>query len=121
MNTLTDPAEIDLYEFPWQAPLTEVEAGCFGDRRFNEVIQPDSLSVLERKLFEANPDDFAWAQSRLQDLPDYLTKYFVTRYISVFEKLGRKEANIYLRERMAPATETRAKGLRKIQQTADHA
>ncbi|MBY7970832.1 replication endonuclease [Vibrio fluvialis] len=113
MNTLTAPAEIDLYEFPWQAPLTEVEAGCFGDRRFNEVIQPESLSVFERKLFEANPDDFAWAQSRIQDLPDYLTKYFVTRYISVFEKLGRQEANIYLRERMAPATERAQKVLEK--------
>ncbi|TOY94188.1 replication endonuclease [Vibrio fluvialis] len=113
MENLKVPAEIDLYEFPWQAPLTEVEAGCFGDRRFNEVIQPESLSVLERKLFEANPDDFAWAQSRIQDLPDYLTKYFVTRYISVFEKLGRKEANIYLRERMAPATERAQKVLEK--------
>ncbi|EKO3466782.1 replication endonuclease, partial [Vibrio fluvialis] len=113
MDTLTEPAEIELYDFPWQAPLTEVEAGCFGDRRFNEVIQPESLSVLERKLFEANPDDFAWAQSRIQDLPDYLTKYFVTRYISVFEKLGRKEANIYLRERMAPATERAQRVLEK--------
>ncbi|MDC5720592.1 replication endonuclease [Vibrio europaeus] len=105
MKSLIEPTEIDLYDFPWQAPLTEVEAACFGSRRYNTIIEPDDLSVLERKLFDANPDDFEWAKDKIKDLPDYLTKYFVTRYVSVFEKKGRKDANIFLRERMGPAAE----------------
>ncbi|ROV60189.1 replication endonuclease [Vibrio ponticus] len=113
MNTLIEPTEIDLYDFPWQAPLTEVEAGCFGSRRYNSIIEPDDLSVLERKLFDANPDDFEWAKDKIKDLPDYLTKYFVTRYVSVFEKKGRKDANIFLRERMGPAAERALLVLRK--------
>ncbi|MEZ9698933.1 replication endonuclease [Vibrio sp. 10N.261.46.E12] len=113
MNTLIEPTEIDLYDFPWQAPLTEVEAGCFGSRRYNSIIEPDDLSVLERKLFDANPDDFEWAKDKIKDLPDYLTKYFVTRYVSVFEKKGRKDANIFLRERMGPAAERALMVLRK--------
>ncbi|ULF83371.1 replication endonuclease [Vibrio alginolyticus] len=113
MNTLTEPTEIDLYDFPWQAPLTEVEVGCFAARRYNTIVEPDDLSVLERKLFEANPEDFEWARERIKDLPDYLTKYFVTRYISVFEKKSRREANIFLRERMGPAAERALMVLRK--------
>lgn len=113
MNILIEPTEIDLYDFPWQAPLTEVEAGCFGSRRYNTIIEPDDLSVLERKLFDANPDDFEWAKDKIKDLPDYLTKYFVTRYVSVFEKKGRKDANIFLRERMGPAAERALMVLRK--------
>lgn len=113
MNNLTELTEIGLYDFPWQAPLAEVEAGCFGSRRYNTIIEPDDLSVLERKLFDANPDDFEWAKDKIKDLPDYLTKYFVTRYISVFEKKGRKDANIFLRERMGPAAERALMVLRK--------
>ncbi|EGR3037042.1 replication endonuclease [Vibrio parahaemolyticus] len=113
MNTLTEPTEIDLYDFPWQAPLTEVEVGCFAARRYNTIVEPDDLSVLERKLFEANPEDFEWARERIKDLPDYLTKYFVTRYISVFEKKSRREANIFLRERMGPAADRALMVLRK--------
>lgn len=100
-------------KFPWRAPLTEVEAGCFGARRYNTIIEPDDLSVLERQLFEANPDDFKWAQSKIDKLPTYLTKYFVTRYISVFEKKGRREANIFLRERMGSAADRAIMVLRK--------
>ena len=113
MKSLIEPTEIDLYDFPWQAPLTEVEAGCFGSRRYNTIIEPDDLSVLERKLFDANPDDFEWAKDKIKDLPDYLTRYFVTRYISVFEKKSRREANIFLRERMGPAAERALMVLRK--------
>ncbi|XYB96816.1 replication endonuclease [Vibrio parahaemolyticus] len=100
-----------LHVFP-QAPKTIMDA-CFGARRFDESQEPDDLSVLERKLFEANPDDFEWAKDKIQGLPDYLTKYFVTRYISVFEKKGRRDANIFLRERMGPAAERALMVLRK--------
>lgn len=129
MKSLTEPTEIELLDldkfgfdhdykraaslacqswgslhvFP-QVPKTLADA-CFGARRFDESQEPDDLSVLERKLFEANPDDFEWTKGKIQGLPDYLTKYFVTRYISVFEKKGRREANIFLRERMGPAAD----------------
>ncbi|MEZ9776398.1 replication endonuclease [Vibrio sp. 10N.261.54.A5] len=75
--------------------------------------EPEGMSVTERKIFEANPEDFEWARERIKDLPDYLTKYFVTRYVSVFEKKGRKDANIFLRERMGPAAERALMVLRK--------
>lgn len=75
--------------------------------------EPEGMSVTERKLFEANPEDFEWARERIKDLPGYLTKYFVTRYISVFEKKSRREANIFLRERMGPAAERALMVLRK--------
>ncbi|EGR3202519.1 replication endonuclease [Vibrio parahaemolyticus] len=75
--------------------------------------EPEGMSVIERKLFDANPEDFEWARERIKDLPDYLTKYFVTRYISVFEKKSRREANIFLRERMGPAAERALMVLRK--------
>lgn len=75
--------------------------------------EPEGMSVTERKLFEANPEDFEWARERIKDLPDYLTKYFVTRYISVFEKKSRREANIFLRERMGPVAERALMVLRK--------
>ena len=113
MKTLIEPTEIDLYDFPWQAPLTAVEGGCFGSRRYHSIIEPDDLSVQERKLFDANPDDFKWAREQIKDLPDYLTKYFVTRYISVLQKEGRRVANIFLRERMGPAAERALMVLRK--------
>ncbi|MCG9228073.1 replication endonuclease [Vibrio diabolicus] len=100
-----------MHVFP-QAPKTLADA-CFGARRFDELQEPDDLSVLERKLFEANPDDFEWTKGKIKDLPDYLTKYFVTRYISVFEKKGRREANIFLRERMGPAADRAVMVLRK--------
>ncbi|ENY6471915.1 replication endonuclease [Vibrio parahaemolyticus] len=100
-----------MHVFP-QAPKTLADA-CFGARRFDDSQEPDDMSVLERKLFEANPDDFEWAKDKIQGLPDYLTKYFVTRYISVFEKKGRREANLFLRERMGPAAERALMVLRK--------
>jgi hypothetical protein len=113
MKSLSYYQPVTPLKFKWAAPLTEVEVGCFAARRYNEIVEPDDLGVLERKLFEANPEDFEWAQERIKDLPDYLTKYFVTRYISVFEKKSRREANIFLRERMGPAAERAAMVLRK--------
>lgn len=98
---------------PWQAPLTPVEEGCFAARRYNKTIEPEDLTVLERKLFEANADDFKWAQEKIKDLPDYLVKYFVTRYINVLEKEDRKAANTFLRDRMGPAANRAIMVLRK--------
>ncbi|MFB1072323.1 replication endonuclease [Vibrio diabolicus] len=113
MKSLSYYQPVTPLKFKWAAPLTEVEVGCFAARRYNEIVEPDDLGVLERKLFEANPEDFEWARERIRDLPDYLTKYFVTRYISVFEKKSRREANIFLRERMGPAADRALMVLRK--------
>jgi len=113
MKSLSYYQPVTPLKFKWAAPLTEVEVGCFAARRYNEIVEPDDLGVLERKLFEANPEDFEWARERIKDLPDYLTKYFVTRYISVFEKKSRREANIFLRERMGPAADRALMVLRK--------
>jgi hypothetical protein len=100
-------------KFKWAAPLIAVEEGCFSARRFNSTVEPDDLSVLERKLFDTNPEDFEWARGKIQDLPDYLTKYFVNRYVSVFDKKGRREANVFLRERLGPAADRAVMVLRK--------
>ncbi len=105
MNTLIEPTEIDLYDFPWQARSTEVEAGCFAFRRYNDPVEPDELTVQQRRIFEANPADFAWVQQQFKALPDYLIKYFVDRYLTEFSNNGRKAANIYLRTKIKPATE----------------
>lgn len=102
---LTEPTEIDLYEFPWQAPLTEVEAGCFASRFDEYQVEPDDLSVLERQLFEVNPRDHEWRKKFFHDVPTYLAKYFAKRYIDIFEKTGAKDANTFLRQKMQPATE----------------
>ncbi|MFH4586447.1 replication endonuclease [Vibrio alginolyticus] len=102
-------------KFPWQAPLTPVEEGCFGARRYNEVIEPEEMSVIERKLFEANPRDFEWCRKQFEGLPEYLVKYFATRYITACtkpltqsdKKAGfnnqQQKANTFLREKMRPA------------------
>ncbi|MBF4238178.1 replication endonuclease, partial [Vibrio anguillarum] len=65
--------------------------------------EPENLSVIECKLYEANKQDFEWYRSYFADLPDYLTKYFVNRYLAIFKKEGNREANTFLREKMEPA------------------
>ncbi|HCM0858540.1 TPA: replication endonuclease [Vibrio parahaemolyticus] len=92
-----------LHVFP-QAPKTLVDA-CFGSRRFDEVQEPDDLSVLERQLFEVNPRDHEWRKKFFHDVPAYLAKYFAKRYIDIFEKTGANDANTFLRQKMQPATE----------------
>ncbi|MDC0611914.1 replication endonuclease [Vibrio sp.] len=100
-----------LHVFP-QKPVSLSDA-CFGYRRYEDIVEPEDLTVFERKVFDANPADFKWVQERIKGLPDYLTKYFVTRYISTFEKKGRKTANIFLRDRLGPSAERALMVLRK--------
>ncbi|BBL91806.1 hypothetical protein VroAM7_44590 [Vibrio rotiferianus] len=129
MNTTKEPTEIELLDldkfgfdhdykraaslacqswgsmhvFP-QPPKTIADA-CFGARRFDEVQEPDDLSVLERQLFEVNPRDHEWRKKFFHDVPAYLAKYFAKRYIDTFEKTGANDANTFLRQKMQPATE----------------
>ena len=65
--------------------------------------EPDGLTVIERKLYEANKVNFEWCRTYFVDLPEYLAKYFVNRYLSILNKEGRRAANTFLREKMTPA------------------
>ncbi|TCT61904.1 replication endonuclease [Vibrio crassostreae] len=67
--------------------------------------EPEGMSVTERKLYDVNPRDHEWRKQFFNDLPEYLVKYFATRYISICEKKSFKDANIFLRERMRPASD----------------
>ncbi|MBN3492047.1 replication endonuclease [Vibrio neptunius] len=108
MRHRIEPAEIDQYDFPWQAPLVAIDErdACIKPSYHpKKQVEPDDLSVVERRLFEANPRDFEWISDRIKDLPDYLTKYFVRRYVDLCEKGGYQKANTYLRTKVAPASE----------------
>ncbi|MCG6368927.1 replication endonuclease [Vibrio fluvialis] len=65
--------------------------------------EPDNLTVIERKLYNANKLDFEWYRTYFADLPSYLTKYFANRYLAILKKSGNRAANIFLREKMHPA------------------
>ncbi len=73
-----------------------------GQRSFIEK-EPDDLTVIERKLYNANKLDFEWYRTYFSDLPDYLTKYFANRYVAILKKDGNRAANSFLREKMHPA------------------
>ncbi len=92
-----------MHVFP--QPLKTIADACFGARRFDEMQEPDDLSVLERQLFEVNPRDHEWRKKFFHDVPAYLAKYFAKRYIDIFEKTGANDANTFLRHKMQPATE----------------
>ncbi|WP_456297292.1 replication endonuclease [Vibrio sp. AK197] len=105
MTPRAESTEIELFDFPWQAPLTPVEAGCLASRFSSYQPEPEDLSVIERQMFEVNPRDHEWRKKFFQDVPMYLAKYFAKRYIELCKKAGAKVANTFLRQKMAPATE----------------
>lgn len=93
-----------LHVYPQKPKAVEVSA----DRpEFDR--EPEGMSVVERNLYEINPDDHEWRKQYFAELPEYLVKYFATRYINIFKKNGkgggRAAANIFLRERMSPASD----------------
>ncbi|EJL6393187.1 replication endonuclease [Vibrio navarrensis] len=137
MKTLTEPTEIELFDLDkygfneeqkraaslvcqnWgslhvypQKPKA-IEEGCFAARRYQDVIEPEDLTVLERVLFEAAPADFEWAKERVNRLPAYLTKYFVNRYVSIYQSKGRFEGNTFLLQKVEPAVQRALLVLRK--------
>lgn len=136
MKSLTEPTEIELFELDkFGFTVNERRAASLACQRWGslhvfpqkprelnlsprgESVQrePENLTVLERKIYEANPDDLAWVQERIKDLPEYLTKYFVNRYISIFESKGRADANVFLRKKMGPAADRALSVLKKYQ------
>ncbi len=93
-----------LHVYPQKPKAVEVSVGRpVFDR------EPEGMSVVERNLYEINPDDHEWRKQYFAELPEYLVKYFATRYINIFKKSGkgggRAAANIFLRERMSPASD----------------
>jgi hypothetical protein len=62
--------------------------------------EPDGMSPVERKLWEANPDDFDFLRPYFRNLPDYLTRYFADRYVREYKQNGRRMANTFIRNRM---------------------
>lgn len=137
MNTLTEPTEIELFDLDkygftaeqkraaslvcqnWgslhvypQKPKA-IEEGCFATRRYQGIIEPEDLTVLERVLFEAAPNDFEWAKEKVNRLPAYLTKYFVNRYVSIYQSKGRFEGNTFLLQKVEPAVQRALLVLRK--------
>ena len=60
---------------------------------------PSDATITERRLWAANPQDYAWRSQYLHEIPDWLAGYFGNRY----EKLlaghdGRRRANTFLRK-----------------------
>ncbi|HEJ2459802.1 TPA: replication endonuclease [Vibrio cholerae] len=118
MNTLVEPTEIELFEFPWQAPLSpinyDVTAIAAGHKVAN--VEPDDMSVIERRLYEVDALSHEWRKAFFQDVPPYLAKYFAERYIRTYEKKGSRAANTFLREKMRPAKERVLKVLQQYKQ-----
>jgi hypothetical protein len=107
MHTLTEPTELELFDIPYDAPLSPVDKGlaCIAHGYQPVQVEPDNQNFIERDLYQINPDDHAWRTENkyFSDLPIYLMKYFANRYKNALKKHGRSVANTFLREKMEPA------------------
>lgn len=108
MKKLIEPPEIELYELPYQAPLNPIDErlACVPHGYQPVQIEPNNQNFIERDLYQLNPDDHEWRtqQKFFSDLPIYLMKYFANRYKQILKNKGRSDANTFLREKMAPAS-----------------
>lgn len=59
---------------------------------------PDDISYNEIKLWQVNPEDHAFRSNYIGNLPDYLSSYFVNKYIDLFQSKNRRAANTFLRK-----------------------
>lgn len=109
MNNVIESPEIELYDFPYQAPLNSIDErlACIPHGYSPAAPEPDVQNFIERDLYDLNPEDHEWRvkQKFFNDLPVYLMKYFANRYKQAYIKKGRAVANTYLREKMVPAIE----------------
>lgn len=71
----------------------------FPDRSIKNK-EPDDMSVVERKLYLVDPVNHDWRRQFFSGLPNYLSRYFADRYISIFHKEGRAKAANFLTEKM---------------------
>ncbi|OBX05914.1 replication protein [Gallibacterium genomosp. 3] len=61
-------------------------------------VAPMGLTPVQYELFNCGDDDiFKFGYAKLKGLPDFLSKYFVKRYLKTFRKSGRFTANTWLR------------------------
>ncbi|PJG82154.1 replication endonuclease [Caviibacterium pharyngocola] len=74
---------------------------------------PTGLTPNQFELFNFNEEAFPFANGYISGLPDYLSKYFVKRYIRTFRKEGRFAANTWLRETMDKGVLSRVEGVMK--------
>ncbi|KGQ40086.1 replication endonuclease [Gallibacterium anatis] len=63
-----------------------------------ERVAPAGLTPVQYQLFNCGDEDiFRFGISKIQGLPDSLSKYFVNRYLRLFRQSGRFAANTWLR------------------------
>ena len=68
-------------------------------RDFFGMSAPADMSLSERRLWNANPEDHNWRSQYLHDMPDYLAGYFGDRYQKLLAgNEGRRRANAFLRK-----------------------
>ncbi|WP_187985128.1 replication endonuclease [Vibrio metschnikovii] len=105
MNTFTEPPELELYDLPWYSPLEPIkpEVAAIPHGYQPVTVEPDDMSVIERRLFEVDSLSHEWRKQFFADIPAYLAKYFAERYIRIYKKEGDRVANTFLREKMQPA------------------
>ncbi len=101
-------------QMPWQAErdfnlaanaayLTETQALRANQPKFDKPA--DGLSMQQLELFNFNDELFPFVNQYIAGMPDYLSKYFVQRYMRIFKSavnpgLGRREANTWIRNTM---------------------
>ena len=66
---------------------------------------PDGLRMQQLELFNFNDELFPFVNQYITGMPDYLSKYFVKRYMRIFSNavnpsIGRREANTWIRTTM---------------------
>ncbi|WFQ78230.1 replication endonuclease [Xenorhabdus sp. SF857] len=59
---------------------------------------PLGVSMAERLLWDVNAEDHQWRHQYIGQMPDFLAKYFSHRYIDIFHRSGRRDANSFLRK-----------------------
>ncbi len=63
-----------------------------------EQNMPQGVSMAERLLWKVNAEDHQWRHQYIGQMPDFLAKYFSRRYIDIFNRSGRRDANSFLRK-----------------------
>lgn len=58
---------------------------------------PNDISYGEIKLWQIDEEDHSFRAKYIANLPDYLSSYFVNKYIELFQSKNRRTANTFLR------------------------
>ncbi|HEH9651816.1 replication protein [Pasteurella multocida subsp. multocida] len=71
----------------------------------------DGMTPYQIELFNFDELSFPHVNKYIAGLPDYLTKYFVKRYIRTFKAKSRRDANLWIREVMDNGILARVEGV----------